>query len=148
MFAKPRSTIGYQFKPTITMSTSQNANWFEPLPSQCPPESAKPPNGVFYRLAKSATVVCEDFWSARKLTPSAVFHANECIAMAVSVHSDPSPLAELKKLARHQEKAVVAVTLIGETAGLIEKTGKCKHHHSWWRPSDFPVLEHLCSTPK
>lgn len=119
-------------------------SWFEPLPQQCPPEDAQIPRGVYYRLANSATAVCEDFWSQRKLSPNAKFNASECIAMAVSVYNHPGSLAALKKMKRHETKTVVAVKLVGDEAGRIKKTGHDVHHHSWWRPASFPVLEHIC----
>lgn len=114
--------------------------WFEPLPDQCPPVDASPPNGTFYRLAEDSLPKCSDFWSHRKLWPSKKFNTTECLAMSLSVYTDPAQLEALKLMKPHAKKAIVAVNLTS-SAGLVKKTFG-PHHHSWWRNADFDLLKH------
>lgn len=121
----------------------ENASmWFEPLPDQCPPGDAIEPDGVYYRLTDGSTAVCKDFWSHRKIWPTKKFHTSECIAMSISVFTDPGPLIALKKIPLHAKKSVVAVKLVHE-AGKIKQTGSNPLHHSWWRADAFDVLRRI-----
>lgn len=116
--------------------------WFEPLPDECPPTSAIPPDGIFYRLAVSTPPSCTDFWSHRKLYPTAHYNTTECIAMAVSVYTNTDALAAIQKMKAHKTKVIVGVKL-GPEAGKIKQTGAEKTHFSWWRAEVFPVLDHI-----
>ncbi|WP_282372353.1 hypothetical protein [Pseudomonas sp. PS02290] len=113
--------------------------WFESLPEQCPPSDAfEPEDFVCYRLCRGATATKEDFLSHRELLPNSIFNAPECIARAVSVHSELSDSLKLKGLPAHREKTVFELCL-SPKHGMIKKTGKASHY-SWWRSSSSDPL--------
>lgn len=121
-----------------------NFVWAENLPPACPPSDAfQPNNTAFYRLINNNHPREEDFWSYRKLYPSKIFHANECIAMSCSLMMTIESCIDLIKLPAHSNKKIVKITL-PSSAGLIKKTGRDASHHSWWRAHNFnpiPVCE-------
>jgi hypothetical protein len=113
-------------------------NYFEPLPAACPELDAKTYDGVVYRLV-SEPVNEADFLSHRALFPLKTFHTTECKAMSLSVFTDIDAAKKLLGLPNNVGKRVVAVNL-NEHAGVIKRTGKADHHHSWWRTKNFSVL--------
>jgi hypothetical protein len=114
-----------------------NFEWAETLPPACPPSDAVQPNNIiFYRLIESNPPREEDFWSQRKLYPSKIFHANECIARSCSLMKTLEGCIDLRKLPAQSNKKIVKITL-PLSSGLIKKTGKDAVHHSWWRAHNF-----------
>jgi hypothetical protein len=112
--------------------------YFESLPDACPELDAKTHEGVVYRLV-SVPINDSDFLSHRALFPEKTFHASECRAMSLSVFTDLDAAKKLLGLPNNAGKKVVAVKL-NEHAGVIKRTGKPDHHHSWWRSKNFAVL--------
>lgn len=116
------------------------ATWHEILPEQCPPSDAFEPRGfVCYRLCKGSEPADADFVSQRQLQPTKVFNAPECVARAVSVHSDIADSLKLTGLPAHRGKTIVELAL-DPSHGVVKKTGRLSHY-SWWRSSACtPVL--------
>ena len=116
-------------------------NWFEPLPDKCPPETAFIPNGqVFYRLAKSGTVISEEFLSQRAKCPTCKFNdVTECVARSISLWNDISECLNVLKLPRHKKhasKSVIMILTLNSNDGLLLNTFK-PNHFSWWRSNSF-----------
>ena len=112
-------------------------DWAEELPSDCPPDSAVPPQGEpYYRLAMSHPPTMEDFLSYRQLFPGRRFRTTECRARSCSVFSDIDSCAALSKLPAHRRKVVISVNL-GPESGVVESTGRDRSHYSWWRSDGF-----------
>jgi hypothetical protein len=111
-------------------------NWFEKLPSNCPPPDAQPPaNEKYYRLVNNP-ISDIDFVSHRQLYPEKPFRLSECIARATSLFDDPSSCKNIMKLSRYRNRKIACITL-PPSSGLIMHTGQDKTHYSWWRDVSF-----------
>ena len=115
-------------------------SYFEELPDQCPPADATSLNGVFYRLVNKNNIVCDDFWSHRKIYPHKIFNVDECRVRSVSIFDNGDDCMKLTKLSLHKEKKVAEVTL-NNTSGVAKRTGNEKSHYSWWRSTNFNHIE-------
>lgn len=113
--------------------------FFESLPLSCPDSDALPCNGAVYRLV-SLQPCNEDFLSHRELSPTKRFSTTECIARSLSVFDNKQEARNLLGLPRFANKAIAEVDLI-PLSGVIKKTGNGVSHFSWWRASNFSVLD-------
>lgn len=114
--------------------------WFEELPSSCPPSDAIDSEGTFYRVSHGNPAESSDFFSQRLLAPDKQFHGegiDECIVRAVSVFAELNDAKNLLKLPKFK-KANIAIVHLHEQDGKIKKTFK-KSHYSWWRSKSFEV---------
>jgi hypothetical protein len=115
------------------------ANWAEPLPANCPPKDARPPNGEeYFRLVNKIPPQESDFYSHRKLYPKKQFSTNECRARSVSLLRSHADCIMKMKLPRLRDKKIVSIALPPES-GVVLKIGQVSHH-SWWRAKHFDVL--------
>jgi hypothetical protein len=113
-------------------------NWYEELPFGCPPEEAKLPEGVYFRLG-SIPPDDSDFWSHRRLFPHKKFHVDECVARSLSVFDTHDAAEHLRQLLpAMRSKPIFQLNLV-EKDGLVQQTGKNIHHFSWWRSMDFNI---------
>ena len=112
-------------------------NWFEPLPSSCPPPEAEQPNGkTFYRLCANDKASSNVFCSQRSSSQNKSFAGvSECILRAVSIWESKEKCEALKKLPVHREKKVGCITLVNSD-GVVLQTFK-PQHFSWWRSNSF-----------
>lgn len=113
-------------------------NWFEDLPSQCPPADAIPVNGVFYRIAKGLPTESDDYFSQRMLQPTKGFVGegiDECIVRSVSLFQSPNEARKRLLLPKFRNQHIVVVELI-PADGVIKKTFG-PYHYSWWRTKEF-----------
>ena len=115
--------------------------WAEPLPPNCPPADANPPNNEqFYRLVDTMPPKDEDFYSSRKLHPDWSARQSECIESACSLFDTFSQCVEQRKFPLLRAKMVAMITLPPES-GFIRKTVS-KGHCSWWRAKGFDPIAH------
>jgi hypothetical protein len=117
-------------------------DWFESLPSQCPPNEAFDPTGhVFYRLSISEPPKEIDFLSNKFRFPNQAYNGvSDCIARSLSVFDDISKCVNLKKLPRHKTKSIMMLNLT-ISDGLVMKTFKDENHYSWWRTKQFKLAD-------
>jgi len=113
-------------------------NWFEELPSDCPPDEAFPPDDTFFRLG-SIPPDDSDFWSHRRRFPHKVFQVSECIARSLSVFDDHESVLRLKRLLPSMRSKPVFQVDLTEKDGLVQQTGNDMHHFSWWRTTEFDL---------
>lgn len=113
--------------------------WAEPLPEQCPPKGAFPPDDViYYRLVESNPPTERDFFSLRKLNPDKRFNADECTARAVSVFCNLASCANIRLLPTHREKNEHVLEFrLTSKSGVVMQTGRQQHHYSWWRANGY-----------
>ena len=130
----------------MNISTENQNNWAENIPEGCPPDNAFPPqNDTFYRLVDAVPPEERDFWSHRKLFPTRIFNASECLACSCSIISDLQSCIRIAKLPTQKNKRIVKLALPPES-GLIKQTGGHLTHFSWWRALDFNPIP-LCVEP-
>jgi hypothetical protein len=116
----------------MTQNTQEN-EWAEYLPPNCPPELAiAPKHEIFYPLVKQFPPLEKDFFSHRKLYPNKPFKTNECRVCSLSIFSDLDECAKLLKLPLHKHKKIVQLILPPES-GVILQTGNNPTHYSWWK---------------
>lgn len=111
------------------------SEWYEELPSCCPPENTIIPDKKFYRLCVNNPPQNIDFLSHRNLFPTKPFNVTECIARSVSVWEQKEICLNLTKLPLHKTKIIAEIDLKSHD-GVILKTGK-PFHYSWWRAKNF-----------
>ena len=114
----------------------------ETLPKGCPPGDALLPEAgaVVYRLVKTNPPSASDFDSWRKKHPGAPLPSGveECVARAVSTHSDSTRPTGLQKIPKFKKTMLCRITLDG-AAGKIKKTGG-NAHYSWWPFAAYDIL--------
>lgn len=114
--------------------------WYEDLPSLCPPKDAITPNDtVLYRLGTSDFPTNNDFLSQRFLNPENLFTGvSECLAKSISVLNNLDACDNMIKLPRLRKRFKSIIELkLDENDGLIKKTFKKPEHFSWWRSKSF-----------
>jgi hypothetical protein len=111
-------------------------SWIEDLPKQCPPKTAAPSNGIFYRLVDDVPPSIDDFWSNRVLFPEKVFPGvSECEVRACSVFNDYKYCNKQKKYSRLKHKKIVKFNMETDH-GVVDKT-RSEGHYSWWIKDKF-----------
>jgi hypothetical protein len=113
--------------------------WAEPLPPDCPPTDAEPPNDQeFYRLAGTIPPRESDFYSFRELHPDQPLKYDECLERSCTLFDNYWACAEIaaKYSRRHGAKEVVRIRLPPES-GVVLRTFKSRGHYSWWRAKGF-----------
>jgi hypothetical protein len=116
-----------------------------PLPEGCPPETAQPKAGVFFRLASrhlavGATVVGDE-WTLpyAKAKGECVGHTARCECHAHSLFLDVNDLLEARKVLNWVRQKSIASITIDETMGVLEHTpapALGESHHDWWPHDD------------
>lgn len=116
------------------------SQWFENLPSSCPPSDASECEGTYYRVSYGNPAESKDFFSQQKLAPEKTFKGDgidDCIVRAVSLFSALDDARQLLKLPKFKKANIAEICLHGKD-GKIKKTFK-KSHYSWWRSKSFDV---------
>jgi hypothetical protein len=114
-------------------------DWFEPLPSECPPKKAIPTESItVYRITANPPKK-EDFHSHRKIYPNKVFTVDSCIACSLSVFDTEEVAIKLIKLPRFKNKVVTELQLTIDDGVILKTSGA--HHYSWWRSQKFNLYE-------
>jgi hypothetical protein len=117
----------------------EGMEWAEPLPSQCPPTDANPPNHEeYYRFVGTIPPREEDFYSQRRLYPNRKFRINECRARSISLFGSYEDCLMKQKLPSLKHKRIVGIALPPES-GVVVRTGQASHH-SWWRAKHFDAI--------
>lgn len=117
---------------------TEQREWAEPLPEECPPQEARDPEDeVFYRLVDEPTRPKQsDFFSPRKLKPQRNFKdASLCETLGLSVFSTIDACRKVGKLAGLRDKQVAEVTLPPECGVVLQTRGP--KHYSWWLKAAF-----------
>ena len=114
----------------------------EPLPEDCPPETAEEIDSprVVYRLVRNNPPVDDDFRSQKAENPSKKFEdLSECRARGVSVYSSRR-VAEWWTMRPHfkRQGMLVCQVALDRGAGQIQKTGG-RAHYTWWPLADYDI---------
>lgn len=118
------------------MTVATKVEWLEQLPSDCPPNSAYPPEDfVCFRLMSFDPPHIEDFYSQRRMNPQKTYKTPECRARSLSILSDLNSLEDMMKFPTLRNKIPFKITLSPES-GPIMQTGK-PSHYSWWVKADY-----------
>ena len=114
----------------------------EPLPPECPPETADEINlpRELFRLVRSVPPVEEDFrsWRAEQPQQSLPKDLTECQARGLSVYSERRGLERILKLQKFRGRWICRLRL-DMGAGQIQQTGR-PSHHTWWPLADYDIL--------
>lgn len=126
-------------RPYVYLTSDRRMAFYEELPDQCPPETAKEPSGAYFRLVHEP-IMEEDFHSHKLLGkwPKAFAKASECEATSLSLMDSIEEAARLTKLPTNKGKRILCIDLSPKD-GLMMQTGRNQSHHSWWRSSDFCI---------
>lgn len=116
------------------LSLTEQPEWAEPLPEDCPPSEAwEPDDEVYYRLVDDPEYPKpEDFYSVRKLTPNRNFKGvSECETLGLSVFDTVAACHNARLLGKPlRHKQVAKVTLSPDSGVVLQTRGPA--HHSWW----------------
>lgn len=112
---------------------SEQSEWAETLPDNCPPSEAwEPNNEVYYRLVDSHPPTVRDFASNRELQPQRRLKSvTECEARSLSVYDNVEECRKVQKFPALRNKQVAKVALMPE-CGVVLQTTSNLFHHSWW----------------
>ena len=114
----------------------------EPLPEDCPPETAEEITAprIVYRLVRHNPPVDDDFRSQRAEKPHLVLRdITECQARGLSVFVNLADAERRTRSGRLRGTMVCEVTL-NRGAGRIVKTGRGSHH-TWWPLAAFNITQ-------
>jgi len=115
----------------------------EPLPEQCPPETAEDivSSREVFRLVRSNPPIEEDLRSQRAEKPWRSFEGiSECQARGLSVFVERKESEEALKIPSLRGRLVCRVGL-DAGAGRLQQTGRASHY-TWWPLADFDILPH------
>jgi hypothetical protein len=122
------------------MRNNDPDNWAEPLPHNCPPDQAQPPNGQeFFRLVKKIPLEKSDFYSHKKLYPDRRSR-DQCIARGVSVFSDLTACKNAGKLPNLKHYTAIVKIRPPLHSGLVLQTGAQPTHYSWWLSKNYDPI--------
>ena len=113
----------------------------EPLPNDCPPDTAEEIRAtqVFFRLVRTNPPTDTDFISQRGENPDRGFgKISECQARGLSVFAERGDSQRALKLPGLRGRQICRVVL-NAGAGRIQKTSR-RSHHTWWPLADFEIL--------
>jgi hypothetical protein len=117
-------------------------DWHEPLPEQCPPKTAYPPNNIqLYRILEGDSPSEIDFLSHRQRFSNRTYVCGECHARAVSLGTSEFIRNTICKF-NHFRNKVIACLVLPSHAGLLEQNSSAGHY-SWWRAKDFNPFDHV-----
>ena len=131
----------YDTMRTVTDQQQHEYEWADDLPEGCPPLTAAPVSGVYYRVVKSIPFSARDFRRPRDLPRREPFSAAQlCRASALSLYGSLSdaqkairyiPGFRNRKLASASLSPVHGVTEVNESR---LPQAVLKSHTSWWVP--------------
>jgi hypothetical protein len=117
--------------------------WPEWFPENCPPATAAPATGTFYRLVEEETVTRDDFRSVRELLRLGLksrqywSDEEESNAVACSVHAVIDDAEKTRKSIGALKNRRIAQGEIDGDGRVLHTPSRLTHsHHSWWRPVD------------
>ena len=114
----------------------------EPLPEDCPPESAEEIAGpwIVYRRVWNDPPIDDDFRSQRAENPGREFRGiSECRVRGLSVFVKREDLETLLKRPNFGGGQIAQVALY-RGAGYIEHTSRHTSHHTWWPLAAYDIL--------
>jgi hypothetical protein len=120
--------------------------WPDDLPNGCPPDSATPAEGTFFRFINKRTPSAKDF--VRPIDrPNADFSPKEqCAAAALSLYADPNDVTLAQRFIPGFKKKKVAQGALVPHMGVIENTPctqegvQLESHHDWWVATGYTDL--------
>ena len=117
-------------------------NYREPLPEDCPPETAEEitEQRIVYRPVRHSPPTDADFRSQRAEKPDVKFNTSECQARGLSVFARRSDAEKQSKRRNLRGTAVCRIMLVPGT-GRILKTGGSSHY-TWWPLAGYDILAH------
>lgn len=120
------------------LSLTEQPEWAEPLPKDCPPSEAwEPNNEIYYRLVDNPPTA-KNFVSNRVLQPQRELkNVSECEARGLSVYDDIEGCHELMETFLPLRKKQVAKVTLPPECGKVLQTLQNPSHHSWWLKSGF-----------
>ncbi|MEX1362374.1 MAG: hypothetical protein AB1Z98_04565 [Nannocystaceae bacterium] len=100
----------------------------------CPPEGARPCNGMVFRLAKAAPPEADDFLTAAEQGKHR--RADACLRCGLSVFVSRDAAEHLRDL-YPKLGTFIARAHLDEGRGKLEQTNR-PPHHTWWPNEEVP----------
>lgn len=126
---------------------SDGYRWPADFPPHCPPGTALPADGVFYRIIKSDPPGPGDFVSQyhhnRRLADRNIRQgsATQCETMGLSVFADENDAADRARRYPGIGSRIAGLTL-GPASGKILATPRGNNsHHTWWLPDGYDATQ-------
>jgi len=114
--------------------------WLPNLPSDCPPTTAVPSNGTFFRLVRTDPPSQRDFLTPAQISPSRLEASDDvCPLHALSVFADPADARTAIAILPGMRNRRVAQGVLEPWLGLLQRTPakgyELPSHHDWWMPT-------------
>ncbi|CAK1770519.1 conserved hypothetical protein [Vibrio crassostreae] len=122
--------------------------WTHPLPTQCPPQDAKPVNGTLkvYRLVETVPSTDKDwlpYSELEKIEPPKVPHEDfddfvNCVKHGISVFTKLRCVKGKRKMKKFKGFKIIEGNITSND-GVVLQTYK-PSHHTWWLKTDNPSV--------
>lgn len=118
-------------------------NWPPDFPDNCPPASARPAAGVFYRIVKTNPPQPDDFVSQyhqnRRLANSNIQRgrATQCETMGLSIYADINDAIRAARRYPRLGDKIATLTLLPASGKVIPTPRNGNTHHTWWVVADY-----------
>jgi len=119
-----------------------NNDWFEPLPPECPPPAAYPPQDLtVFRAVKEVPPIDSDFLSHKALNPEHPYEP-ECMFRSVSFSDNMDKGRDLLKMPNLKKKGYrfIVRLILPPSSGVILGCSYDPHHINWWRKREFDPI--------
>ena len=129
------------------MNTLVSLTWPADLPEDCPPDTALPANGTYYRVVKNDPPEPGDFLSVYLLDPKRGenirrHRITRRQVMGLSVYADRTSARECAAKYRRMGNKIAGVYLTPNAGQTLETPGQVPAHHTWWKYEEFNPAEH------
>jgi len=117
--------------------TEHKPIWRQHLPPDCPPESAWPAEGQYYRFVSRPVIEPNDFLSHRErgFPLEDAKHHDECEFGGLSILKNLRDVKAMRDEVPGFAKKSVAVGILNQTLGRLKHTPyNGNSHHTWWIP--------------
>lgn len=114
------------------------ANWAEPLPDECPSQSASNASGqTLYRFVETNPPTAADFWSNVKKGKTVSPSVTPCAALSVSMMKTLERARLKQKLPYWKSHHIAALTLPAGSGAIYYGS---RDHVDWWPCGAFKPL--------
>lgn len=111
--------------------------WPEHYPEACPPESARDPDLLVYRVLRRPAKP-EDFLSYYDMDPTRSWGHKLCEACGLSVYSDYDECRDLQgRIPRLRDRVVASARLLPDQGKIKDTPNRNgRSHKTWWVPTE------------
>ena len=129
------------------MSALVSLTWPADLPEDCPPDTALPADGTYYRVVNNDPLESGDFVSVYHLNANRGRNVQrrritQCQSMGLSVYADITSARKCAGRYPNLGNKIARVSLTPGAGKILETSGQFPSHHTWWKYEEYNPAEH------